>query len=593
MTNTNLGTPMTPHTHTHASVAAHSSTPRRPTLRRWLLLAVASLFPLAAQAQLTFTFTYSDPAGVGFNDAAQGPARRASLEQTAALAASYLPGYTANITMSVDGAETTDGVLAAAGSNTTDRHGVCNPGFGARGDVGVKVLGGADPDPNAVDGTVTVNFEDQTWGLGDTIAATDFDFKSTMLHELLHAIGFSNSIDQAGASACSQAPGTPASWNPYDNFLGDTTGDVINDTSFVLDGARWAAIVTGGAGNAGVLWRGPQGIAGNGGQPVPLNSPATFSNGSSIAHLDDEFFTNVALLMEAATEQGQGTRTLSDREVGMLKDLGFANATGTPGGGGGGATPNYTATWFNAAESGWGMTIAHQGDVLFPAWYTYSSSGQVQWYIVSGAARTANGSYVGPIFRFTGRPFSQINGGQAFLTSVQVGTATLSFPTTNTMTFNYTVDGIAQSKSLSRFTFGAAPTCTFTTAPRTGATNYSDIWNLSSESGWGITFDHQGDNIFAAWYTYGSNGNPQWITGLASRQADGSFKGDLNRPANGTPFNQINGMAATTFPVPKVGEFELRFSNGENASFKYTLDGIEQTKAIARFTFATPVTVCN
>jgi hypothetical protein len=287
---------------------------------------------MIAHADVTFTFTYTDPAGVGFNDATQGAARRAALEQTALLLANSLPGYNANITMSVDGAETTDGVLAAAGSNTTNLPNSCNPGFGLRGDVGVKILGGADPNPGAVDGTVTVNFEDQTWGLGDSIAPGDFDFKSTMLHELVHAIGFSNSLEQNGVSSCDQQPGTPAAWNPYDNFLGDTTSDVINDATFILDLQRWTAIVTGGAGTAGILWRGPQGAAGNGNQAVPLNSPATFSSGSSVAHLDDEFFTSVALLMEAATEPGPGTRDFSGIEIGMLKDLGFVNATNGTGG---------------------------------------------------------------------------------------------------------------------------------------------------------------------------------------------------------------------------------------------------------------------
>ena len=60
--------------------------------------------------------------------------------------------------------------------------------------------------------------------------------------------------------------------------------------------------------------------------PVPLYSPTTFSPGSSVAHLDDDFFTSSALLMEAATGPGLGTRTLDSREVGILKDIGFTNA---------------------------------------------------------------------------------------------------------------------------------------------------------------------------------------------------------------------------------------------------------------------------
>jgi len=299
------------------------------TMGALVLAAGIGAWPLAARAELSFVFTYTDPAGVGFNDPLEGAARKAALEQTATLMASYFPGYTATITLSVDGAETTDGTLAAAGSNFNAAD-ICDPGFGGRGDVEVKVLGGNDPDPGTVDGTVTVNFEDQTWGLGDTVAAEDFDFKSTMLHELLHAMGFSNTVNEDGSSSCSQAPGTPGAWNPYDNFLADGAGDVINNTTFVLNGTRWNNIVTGGAGASGVLWNGPLGRAANGGVAVPLYSPDPYSGGSSIAHLDDDFFTSSALLMEAASEAGLGTRTLSDIEVGMLRDIGFTNATGTP-----------------------------------------------------------------------------------------------------------------------------------------------------------------------------------------------------------------------------------------------------------------------
>lgn len=300
------------------------------TMGALVLAAGMAAYPLAARAELTFVFTYTDPAGVGFNDPTQGAARKAALEQTATLLAGYFPGYTASITLSVDGAETTDGTLAAAGSNA-NAAGICDPGFGARGDVGIKALGGADPDPGTVDGTVTVNFEDQTWGLGDTIDPADFDFKSTMLHELLHAMGFSNNINEDGSASCNDQPaGVPGAWGPYDNFLADGNGDVIDDGTFVLDGARWTAIVTGGAGPTGVLWNGPETRAANAGAAVPLYSPTPFSGGSSIAHLDDDFYTSSALLMEAASDAGQGTRSLSAIEVGMLKDLGFANATGTP-----------------------------------------------------------------------------------------------------------------------------------------------------------------------------------------------------------------------------------------------------------------------
>ncbi len=256
----------------------------------------ASLSPLAVPTQLTFVFTYTDPAGVGFNDPTLGAARKAALDQTAALLESFFPGYPATINMSVDGANVEVGTLAAAGSNTNSAN-ACDPG----------------------------------WGLGDTIDPGDYDFKSTLLHELMHAMGFAHSINQDGSSACSQAAGTAGAFNPYDQWIGDSTTRVIDPTTFILDGIRWGNVVTGGTGTAGAEWQGPQGIAGNGGQPVPLFSPTVYQAGSSISHLDDDFFTSAAYLMEAATAAGPGTRTLSNFEVGMLKDIGFANATNTPG----------------------------------------------------------------------------------------------------------------------------------------------------------------------------------------------------------------------------------------------------------------------
>ena len=406
--------------------------------------------PLAASAQITFVFNYTDPMGVGFNDATQGAARKASLEQTAALLNTYFPGYTATITLSVDGAETTDGVLAAAGSSNSS---LCTPGFNARGDVGVKVLGGTDPNPAAVDGTVTVNFEDQTWGLGDTVAAGEFDFKSTMLHELLHAMGFAHSVNQDGSSACSEAAGTPGTFGPYDRFLGDSNGLIINQTSFVLDGTRWASVVTGGAGTAGVVWQGEQGIAGNNNQPIPLFSPTTYSGGSSISHLDDDFYTSQALLMEAATDQGQGTRTLSNMEVGILKDIGFTNATNTPGGSGGPPPgTDFSGAWSNANENGWGLVILRGGSGAYAVYiYHYGDDSKPDWYL--SAAPLSNNRFQGTINAFSGPWFGIVPYNPAMVSARNAGTLTINFTAANAAEVNFTVDGRTVTSNLTKLAF--------------------------------------------------------------------------------------------------------------------------------------------
>jgi hypothetical protein len=255
---------------------------------------------------------------------------------------------------------------------------------------------------------------------------------------------------------------------------------------------------------------------------------------------------------------------------------------------------NLTALWYDQSQAGHGLNVVHQGSILFAAWYVYGADGKVLW-MISAATRQADGRYVGAVNSFDGQPFNLINNAQAFTNTHARGEARLSLGADGKLDFDYTIDNIPQTRRLERAQFVAnAPVCSFTTGSRASATNYTDVWWQQAESGWGVSIIHQGDLIFIAWYTYGADGKAMWVTGLATRQADGSYSGDLNRPASGTPFNQINGPA-TAFPVPTVGSFSLRFSDGENASFSYTLDGVTQTKPISRLVFVgdtTPVTVC-
>lgn len=288
-----------------------------------LMLCVSITLSLPLKAALTFNFNYTDSAGVGFNAAEPlGGQRRAALQETAVLIANMFPSYTATININVNGNITTDGVLASAGSNFNSNDAqTCAQGFN-RGDVGLIALGGQDPAPGSPDGTISVNFEDHVWGLGDSVPANEMDFKSTMLHEILHAMGFSHSITNTGSDPCSTTAPNPGSWIAYDQHLGNSGGLFINP-SFVIDTNAWTTSIIGGAGTAGVLWRGAGAVSANNGNPVPLYSPNPIANGSSISHLDDDFYTNEAYLMEAATGPGPGTRTLSNIEKGIMNDIGF------------------------------------------------------------------------------------------------------------------------------------------------------------------------------------------------------------------------------------------------------------------------------
>src|SRR5512137_1221642 len=56
--------------------------------------------------------------------------------------------------------------------------------------------------------------------------------------------------------------------------------------------------------------------------------------------------------------------------------------------------------------------------------------------------------------------------------------------------------------------------------------NYQGLWWNSppqSESGWGINVAHQGDKIFATWFTYDTAGDGWWLSMTADKTAEGIY----------------------------------------------------------------------
>jgi hypothetical protein len=110
-------------------------------------------------------------------------------------------------------------------------------------------------------------------------------------------------------------------------------------------------------------------------------------------------------------------------------------------------------------------------------------------------------------------------------------------------------------------------------------------WGGVAESGWGINFAHQGDVIFATWFTYDLNGNPWWLTMSANKTVGDTYSGQLIQ-TSGAPFFAYVPPATPTV----VGNGTLTFTSATSGSFAYTVNGISQTKAISLQAFATPPT---
>ena len=194
-----------------------------------------------------------------------------------------------------------------------------------------------------------------------------------------------------------------------------------------------------------------------------------------------------------------------------------------------------------------------------------------------------------------GPAFDAVPFDPAQVVATPVGSGTLAFTDLNNGTFAYTVNGVSQTKNITREVFGPLPTCTFGVLDDlTLATNYQDLWWNSpagSESGWGINLTHEGDVIFATWFTYDHDHTPMWLVATAPKAVAGTYAGILYR-TTGPAFNSVPFDSARVLGTP-VGSATFVFANGNSAIFAYTVNGVSQTKTITRQIFRTPGTVCQ
>ena len=259
---------------------------------------------------------------------------------------------------------------------------------------------------------------------------------------------------------------------------------------------------------------------------------------------------------------------------------------------------NFGGLWWNApagSESGWGINIAHQGDVLFATWLTYDLTGKA-WWLTMAATKVSGNTYTGTLYETHGPAFNAVPFDPTKVTRRAVGLGTLSFSDAGPGTFAYTVNGVAQTKIITREAFARpVPACTFGAATDFGSvTNYQDIWwnaPANSESGWGINLTHQGDIIFLVWFTYDLDGTPLWLSATLTKTTGSGYAGTLFR-TRGPPFNAVP-FDPTAVTRTTVGEASLTFADGNGGVFAYTVNGVAQTKAITRQVFRAPGTLCR
>ena len=282
---------------------------------------------------------------------------------------------------------------------------------------------------------------------------------------------------------------------------------------------------------------------------------------------------------------------------GAMLDSGvFRNAVLIPGNSTCPPLPYMTSLWWNPDESGWGLNLNQQGSTMFGTLFTYDANRTPLWLVMPAGTLSADGqAFSGALYRTTGpafnaNPFTPI--GAANIT--QVGTMTVFFSHANAGSLSYTVNGVSVQKSIQRQVYGSrASNCMPSVEARGGATNYQDLWWNAAESGWGVNVTHQDNTLFATLFTYDPSGRDLWLVlPWASRQADGSYLGDLFR-TTGSPFNTQPFPPIGASDISGVGNMRFRFTNGNTGTLTYTYNGTTVTKAITRQEFSTPFSACN
>lgn len=289
---------------------------KRFTLRAFALSAL--LLAGNVNAQITFSFTYTTKEGgatnIGFLDPTFGDARKAALNDAATTLASFFTtSAPVNLTFVVESEQAAGNTLASASSPIAT-----SAGFNQTV-VQQKVISGTDRNGATADGNIFWNWQ-HSWNITNTVpggtteSGGQYDFKSTVMHEILHAFGFTSSTGTAGSN-------TGTAWNTFDQFLVTSGGTkFIDGTTFAFNTGLNSSLT----GN-GMFFDGPNAKAANGGNLVSIYSPTPWADGSSGAHTADSVYANT--MMISATNTGLGARTLTAIEQGILKDLGYTMAT--------------------------------------------------------------------------------------------------------------------------------------------------------------------------------------------------------------------------------------------------------------------------
>ena len=131
--------------------------------------------------------------------------------------------------------------------------------------------------------------------------------------------------------------------------------------------------------------------------------------------------------------------------------------------------------------------------------------------------------------------------------------------------------------------FTAAAIALPMTASAAPTVDFSDLWFIPAESGWGANVIQQDDTLFVTLFVYAANGQPTWyVASAVTRNGTGSsFSGALYRTTG--PY--FGGTFAGPVSVTQVGTLTFSGTQTNAATLTYSVDGVTVTKSIQRQTW--------
>ena len=217
--------------------------------------------------------------------------------------------------------------------------------------------------------------------------------------------------------------------------------------------------------------------------------------------------------------------------------------------------------WFNPNRSGHGLDVEFLGENMFVVWYTYNDDGTPTWYLASAPySENWQADLASYSWDFNTRT----------ATKTVVGTVSLTIEDAKNTQFSWNLRGRESSEE---FSF-------FKTSNSLTAKQFTGTYYDTSDSGWGLSVNTQGDNQVAVIYYYDENGQPRWALGNGANEINTSldmysYIGFCPDCSYISPTKTLVGSVQLGFNQNRTLSFTTSLLYPENSNSSWEIDSIE------------------